>query len=305
MELASGEPKRRVSKATPPRYQDPAYTFAPDISCVGQPDPLLITITVSKATPPRSQLRRPTRLPQTSVASANQSGNSSYWTIMPNFVVEGSGTIDGNGRIWWQNSCKINKTRAVIFIYCTNLRVENLRIKDAQQMHLRFEKCTNVKASNLSVIAPETSPNTDGIHVTRTKNVKIMTSVIGTGDDCVSIVNGSRNVEIKDITCGPGHGISIGSLGKHKADHHVADIIVDGAKLLGTTNGVRIKSWQGGSGYAKNIKFQNITMQNVFNPLIIDQIYCDSKFPCPEQVSDNDNGFGRAGALDLDAHRGA
>ncbi|KAM7509013.1 hypothetical protein LguiA_019466 [Lonicera macranthoides] len=166
-----------------------------------------------------------------------------------------------------------------------HLRVENLRIKDAQQMHLRFEKCTNVKASNLSVIAPETSPNTDGIHVTRTKNVKIMTSVIGTGDDCVSIVNGSRNVEIKDITCGPGHGISIGSLGKHKADHHVADIIVEGAKLLGTTNGVRIKSWQGGSGYAKNIKFQNITMQNVFNPLIIDQIYCDSKFPCPEQRS--------------------
>lgn len=27
------------------------------------------------------------------------------------------------------------------------------------------------------------------------------------GDDCISIVSGSKNVEATDITCGPGHGI--------------------------------------------------------------------------------------------------
>jgi polygalacturonase len=27
------------------------------------------------------------------------------------------------------------------------------------------------------------------------------------GDDCISIVSGSENVEATDITCGPGHGI--------------------------------------------------------------------------------------------------
>ena len=27
------------------------------------------------------------------------------------------------------------------------------------------------------------------------------------GDDCISIVNGSKNVEAIDVTCGPGHGI--------------------------------------------------------------------------------------------------
>jgi hypothetical protein len=27
------------------------------------------------------------------------------------------------------------------------------------------------------------------------------------GDDCISIVGGSKNVEATDITCGPGHGI--------------------------------------------------------------------------------------------------
>lgn len=41
---------------------------------------------------------------------------------------------------------------------------------------------------------------------------------------------------------------------------------------------------QGGSGYAKDIIFQNIDMHNVSNPIIIDQNYCDQTGPCPEQV---------------------
>lgn len=43
-------------------------------------------------------------------------------------------------------------------------------------------------------------------------------------------------------------------------------------------------SIQGGSGYAKNIRFENIAMDNVANPIIIDQNYCDKKKPCGQQV---------------------
>lgn len=67
------------------------------------------------------------------------------------------------------------------FIECKNLRVENITVKDAQQMHLTFQKCMNVEARNLLITAPKESPNTDGIHVTRTQNIKIINSVISTG----------------------------------------------------------------------------------------------------------------------------
>lgn len=33
-----------------------------------------------------------------------------------NFVVEGNGIINGNGRKWWQNSCKVNKELVNIYL---------------------------------------------------------------------------------------------------------------------------------------------------------------------------------------------
>ncbi|XXG48550.1 hypothetical protein AAC387_Pa02g2968 [Persea americana] len=211
---------------------------------------------------------------------------------LKNLRVEGGGTINGNGKTWWDNSCKRNKSlpctgapTALTFRSCNNLIVMNLKIKDSQQMHLSFERCENVRASDLMITASGDSPNTDGIHITSTQKIQVMNSVIRTGDDCISIESGSKKIKATNITCGPGHGISIGSLGDGNSEAHVSEILVVGANLFDTTNGIRIKTWQGGSGNAKNIKFQNIAMHNVTRPIIIDQNYCDSKKPCPEQDS--------------------
>ncbi|KAK7285588.1 hypothetical protein RJT34_20364 [Clitoria ternatea] len=224
------------------------------------------------------------------------SEDSRHWLVFDSIqklFVHGGGTINGNGNIWWQNSCKRNKKRpckdaptALTFYNCEDLVVENLTIEDGQQIQVSFQDSLNVKVSGLNVTAPEDSPNTDGIHVTNTQNIQISSSVIGTGDDCISIVHGSRNVEAIDITCGPGHGISIGSLGAGKSKEFVSGVIVNRAKISGTKNGVRIKTWQGGSGSARNIQFQNIEMDNVTNPIIINQNYCDKKKkPCKKGKS--------------------
>ncbi|KAJ9695715.1 hypothetical protein PVL29_010942 [Vitis rotundifolia] len=222
-------------------------------------------------------------------ASADRSAYSNdltHWLVfenVQNLAVQGGGTINGNGKIWWENSCKVDDDLALTFDNCKNLVVKNLKIENAQQIHVSFEKCVGVQASGLTITAPEDSPNTDGIHVTDTQNIQISSSVIGTGDDCISIVSGSQNVQATGITCGPGHGISIGSLGYGNTEAHVSDITVNGATISGTENGVRIKTWPGGSGSASNIKFQNIEMHNVENPIIINQKYCDDDKHCESE----------------------
>nr|VDC69538.1 unnamed protein product [Brassica rapa] len=202
-----------------------------------------------------------------------------------------TGTVNGNGETWWQNSCKRNEAQpctnaptTLTFYNLKNLRVNNLRVRNTQQIQISIEKCSNVQVSNVEVTAPADSPNTDGIHITNSQNIQISKSTIGTGDDCISIETGSQNVNINDLTCGPGHGISIGSLGDDNSKAFVSGVTVDGAKLSGTDNGVRIKTYQGGSGTASDIIFQNIQMDNVKNPIIIDQDYCD-KSKCTEQTS--------------------
>ncbi|KAJ7297026.1 hypothetical protein O6H91_04G084700 [Diphasiastrum complanatum] len=214
------------------------------------------------------------------------------FSLLDSFTLEGDGIIDGQGQEWWAQSCKVNKSNpchaaptAVTISTSNNTRVRDLTFTNSQQMHLIFDECIKVHASDLLVTAPEKSPNTDGIHVHASSDVLITDCIIGTGDDCISIQTDTFDTRIKNVICGPGHGISIGSLGKGGSFSNVSHLIVDGAILNGTTNGLRIKSWQGGQGAANDIQFQNVRMINVSNPIIIDQYYCDSRVPCQNQTS--------------------
>ncbi|KAH6801351.1 Pectin lyase-like superfamily protein [Perilla frutescens var. hirtella] len=215
-----------------------------------------------------------------------------YFHGVNHLTVEGGGIINGMGQKWWDQSCKTNISnpcthapRAVTFHKCNSLKIRHITLVNSQQMHMAFTNCRHVAASHLRVIAPSHSPNTDGIHISESTHVQLKDATISTGDDCVSIVSNSSRISINNIICGPGHGISIGSLGKLNSSDKVHDIVVNGVTLFDTENGVRIKTWQGGSGYARKIVFENIQMHNVSNPIIIDQYYCDSPVPCPNQTS--------------------
>lgn len=78
--------------------------------------------------------------------------------------------------------------QAVTFVECNNLRVSNIRLENAQQMHLTFQDCQNVKALNLMVTSPGDSPNTDGIHVTGTRNILIQDSIVRTGNQLIIFI---------------------------------------------------------------------------------------------------------------------
>ncbi|KAL5068979.1 hypothetical protein RYX36_019866 [Vicia faba] len=211
--------------------------------------------------------------------------------------LEGSGTIDGRGQKWWDLPCKPHKGPngttlpgpcdspvAIRFFLSSNLTVKGLRIKNSPQFHFRFDGCQTVYVESIIITAPALSPNTDGIHIENTNDVKIYNSIVSNGDDCVSIGTGCFDVDIKNITCGPGHGISIGSLGNHNSKACVSNITVRESTIKMSDNGVRIKTWQGGSGSVSGVTFKNIHMDTVKNPLIIDQFYCLSN-DCSNKTS--------------------
>jgi len=208
-------------------------------------------------------------------------------------TIQGGGIVDGSGQKWWGYSCAnfnsqncVKKAPVALGLnFCKNVALRDLTVQNSPGEHVKFFSSSYVEVSNLQIASPGDSPNTDGIKVAMSQNVVIRNSTIGSGDDCVAILTGSSDIQIYDIVCGPGHGISIGSLGEHNARDTVSNVVVRGANLTGTTNGLRIKTWQGGSGYAQNISFENVIMNNVFNPIIIDQYYCVPAQGCKNQSS--------------------
>ncbi|XP_048492711.1 probable polygalacturonase At1g80170 isoform X2 [Beta vulgaris subsp. vulgaris] len=215
-----------------------------------------------------------------------------YFHGVEQLTLEGGGTINGMGKDWWALSCKTNATlpchhapTAITFHRCKNLKVRDISIIDSQQTHITFTNCRSIVVSNVTLTAPVESPNTDGIHISASSDVQVSDTSIKTGDDCVSIVSNSSRIVITGLACGPGHGISIGSLGRWSEWSEVRDVMVDGAYLSNTQNGVRIKTWQGGAGYVRRVTFKNVWMENVTNPIIVDQYYCDAPEPCINQTS--------------------
>ncbi|KAI4317375.1 hypothetical protein L6164_025247 [Bauhinia variegata] len=190
-------------------------------------------------------------------------------------VINGGGQIDGQGASWWKCGSDGNCPRptALHFHSCQNLQLSDLTHINSPKNHISINTCNDTHISNLHFIAPEDSPNTDGIDISASSNVFIHNCKIETGDDCVAINTGSSFINISDVACGPGHGISIGSLGEHGESAEVEEIYVRNCNFTGTQNGARIKTWEGGSGYARKITFEDITLIAPKNPIIIDQHY--------------------------------
>ncbi|XP_073263805.1 exopolygalacturonase clone GBGE184 [Populus alba] len=210
--------------------------------------------------------------------------------IIDGLTLNGGGTFDGQGSaVWKYNDCHENKQcqplpSSVKLSKVKNAFVHEISSVDSKYFHMHVTSCHSISIHNINLTAPANSPNTDGIHISHSDGVHVTSSKIGTGDDCVSIGQGSTNILISQVFCGPGHGLSVGSLGKYKNEEDVSGIVVTNCTLFNTTNGVRIKSYAASDpSQAFNITFKDITMDSVKNPIIIDQKY-GSRNAAPSRV---------------------
>ncbi|CAI9275100.1 unnamed protein product [Lactuca saligna] len=198
------------------------------------------------------------------------------FTQLLGFTIKGKGTFDGRGSVWWTNR-QVAKTKPMALRFSSSYKVTvtGITIQNSPQFHLTFEDCDGVLVHHFSISSPGDSPNTDGIHLHNTKNVIIHHTNLSCGDDCISIQTGCKNVLVHNVNCGPGHGISIGSLGIDGTTACVSNITVRDINIHDTMTGVRIKTWQGGDGLLEGVVFSNIQVSEVEYPIMIDQYYCD------------------------------
>lgn len=201
-------------------------------------------------------------------------------------TITGGGTIDGQGAWWWQYHLD-NRPRLVVFYRCRRIVVDGVTLMNSPSFHLVPARSEDIVLRNLTIWAPETSPNTDGIDPSDSRNVTISNCTIDVGDDNIAIKAGnfdsahpnesSADFRITDCTFLHGHGLSIGS----ETNGGVRRMTVERCSFQNTVSGIRIKSNRSVGGEVAYLSYRDITMENVKNPIFLSGYYPDNTIPAP------------------------
>ncbi len=200
-----------------------------------------------------------------------------YGKNLTDVTFTGGGTIDGGGSAWWGEAelarervpgYTLPRPNLVVLQRCQHVRMENITLQNSPELNFGPDECEDVVVTNITILNPAHSANTDGVDPSNCKNVLITKCRIDTGDDNIAIKSGhkvaGRDFAVEDITVTDctflhGHGMSIGS----ETLGGVHNVTVKNCTFENTENGLRIKSQRGKGGLVENIVYENITMTNV------------------------------------------
>ncbi|KAL6335121.1 hypothetical protein AAG906_027181 [Vitis piasezkii] len=196
------------------------------------------------------------------------------------------------------NKSLFDNNHWILFSYVKGLTLTGSGTIDVAVSRKRFHYFSIAFARIKNVILKSKSYTwlNNGIDIASSNHVQVQNSKIGTGDDCIAISARCSFINITGVTCGPGHGISIGSLGDPGSGDldMVSEVHVRSCNFTGNnTTGVRIKTWQGGEGEVKKITYEDIMFDNVRYPIVIDQFYC------PNNVCKNNTGTSAVAISDV------
>jgi polygalacturonase len=218
---------------------------------------------------------------------------------LTDITITGGGTIDGSGARWWVPAeaarektpgYSMPRPRMISISNSRNVCVRDVTLQNSPSYHFVPSDCENVVVSNVTILAPPRSPNTDAIDPSACKNVLITKCHIDVGDDNVAIKAGhkvsGRQFACEDITVSDcvflhGHGMSIGS----ETSGGVHNVTVKNCVFENTENGLRIKSNRGKGGLVENINYSDLTMTNVDPAITFTCYYMQNSAGDPAQKS--------------------
>ena len=212
-------------------------------------------------------------------------------------AITGEGVLDGQGQAWWTEARafkdaarargdsqeEIGRPRLLIIEKSKRILVSGVTLTNSPQFHFIPSRCEDVTIRDVTVRAPHTAPNTDGIDPAASKRVLITGCTIDTGDDNIAIKSGNpeygptEDVLIEKCTFLGGHGMSIGS----ETNGGVRNVTVRDCVFDGTEAGIRMKSCRGRGGVAENLTYENLTLRNVEVAIQITSYYPNKTTPKP------------------------
>lgn len=207
-----------------------------------------------------------------------------------NIRIVGEGAINGNAdkSTWWATpkGRKVARPRLVFLNKCENVVFHGVTCKNsaAWNLHPFFSK--NLAFYDVKVQNPYTGPNTDGLDPESCDKVDIIGCTFSVGDDCVAIKSGkvymgktyktpANRHTLRNNLFQDGHGaIVLGS----EMSGGVTNLTVSQCLFRHTDRGLRIKTrrGRGKDGVIDGVVFENIKMENVITPLVVNMYYfCD------------------------------
>lgn len=205
--------------------------------------------------------------------------------------IYGQGSIDGNASEdnWWYEP-KVRRgafrPRMIFLNHCKNVVVQGIRVQNSPSWNIHPYFSDHLRFLDLTVLNPKDSPNTDGLDPESCRDVEIAGVYFSLGDDCIAVKSGkiymgskykvpSRDIVIRQCCMRDGHGsITIGS----EMAGGVYNLTVRDCLFLHTDRGLRIKTRRGRGKDAviDEILFENIHMDHVMTPFVINSFYyCD------------------------------
>jgi polygalacturonase len=208
-----------------------------------------------------------------------------------NITITGEGTIDGCADFdnWWFEP-KIRKIawrpRLVFISHCSNVVIHGITVQNSPSWTLHPYFSDNLKFIDVKIKNPFNSHNTDGLDPESCTNVEVVGTYISVGDDCIAIKSGkiymgrklkrpTSNMLVRQCCMRDGHGaVTVGS----EIAAGVNNVTIKDCLFMNTDRGLRVKTrrGRGEDSVLDNITFENITMDNVMTPFVVNSFYfCD------------------------------
>lgn len=200
-----------------------------------------------------------------------------FGTNLTDVIITGdNGTIDGQGALWWQqfHKGKLKYTRPYLIeiMYSDNIQISSLTLVNSPSWNVHPVYSSNVIIQGITIIAPVTSPNTDGINPDSCTNTKIEDCYIVSGDDCVAVKSGwdeygiafgmpTKQLIIRRLTCISPFSAVI-ALGSEMSGG-IQDVRAEDITAINTESGIRIKTAVGRGGYVKDIYVRSMAMHTM------------------------------------------